>query len=116
MDRKEFWSWVVFGFAVLVILWLGVFQPAHAHDLWGNGEPIPPGIKAACCSQADAHRMRPDQVHLTPEGWVVDGYRKKLPLGSEQPSPDGQYWIFYKQWEDGTQSSAYCWFAPITGM
>ncbi len=36
MDRKELWSWIVFGLAVLAILWLGVFQPAHAHDIYSG--------------------------------------------------------------------------------
>jgi hypothetical protein len=66
---------------------------ASAHDVWSNGDPVPAWVKKACSGPEDVHHLTPDQVHLTPLGWRVDGYPDLIPVGKELPSPDGGYWI-----------------------
>jgi len=53
------------------------------------------------------------QVRAMADGWHVEGYRDVLPYGKELPSQDGDYWIFYKNYPDGTQTPVYCFFAPV---
>lgn len=92
-------------------------SPAWAHEKWSNGEVVPKWIKQACCGPSDVHHLTPEQVHLHEGGsWSVDGYNKVIPPRTELYSPDGEYWIFYKTFDDGTQSSIYCWFVPMNGM
>ena len=55
-------------------------------------------------------------VLLKREGWQVNGYHGRIPHGAELPSPDGTYWIFYRTFNDGTQSNVYCFFVPIPSM
>jgi hypothetical protein len=92
-------------------------SPAAAHNEWADGKAIPDWIKAACCGPADAHHLRPDQVHDEGDYYVVDGYAggpqngkiyKTIDSGNGRsasnpsiiPSQDGEYWIFYR---DGGQ-------------
>ena len=116
--------------AMAVAMFHGLVQeiasPAAAHDQWANGKAIPDWVKASCCGPADAHHLRPDQVHLTrgpspvcPECthydlyWRVDGYGRVIPYWAVQPSQDGDYWLFYHDEGGGVQSSVYCFFAPM---
>lgn len=94
----------------------GVF-PAWAHNEWSNGIVVPPWAKTACCGVADVHRLTREQVHIQPDGsWRVDGYNKIVPAHTELPSPDPDYyWIFYRTFPDGDQSSVYCFFTPMDG-
>jgi len=88
--------------------------PAGAHDQWANGKAVPGWIKSACCGVADAHHLRPEQVTLNARGeYVVEGYYAPLDVKFALPSQDGDYWIFYRQFLDGSQSAAYCFFAPL---
>ena len=96
------------GFAAM----LGA-APAHGHDQWADGEPVPNWVKKACCGPEDAHHLREDQVHQDSEGWHVQGYHRTIPNGAELPSPDGTYWIFYRSLSDGTQTRVYCFFVPL---
>lgn len=99
------------------VLWLAIApQSASAHDQWANNEPVPNWVKKACCGPEDAHHLRPEQVEMRPDGWHVDGYQRVIPHGTELPSPDGSYWIFYRTFSDGTQTSVYCFFVPIPSM
>ena len=41
---------------------LALFQTAHAHDRWDNGEQVPAWVKTECCGPKDAHHLRPEQV------------------------------------------------------
>ena len=86
---------------------------AEAHDYWSDGKPIPNWVKASCCGPADAHHLRPDQVHrISDEFYSVDGYVRRIPVGQALPSLDGDYWIFYR--DDGdSQSGVYCFFVPM---
>jgi hypothetical protein len=102
--------------AALAFSALAPIGQALAHDQWANGQPVPPWVKKACCGPEDAHHLSADQVHFSSEGWRVDGYQKLIPNGSELPSPDGTYWIFYRTFSDGSQTSVYCFFVPIPSM
>lgn len=95
---------------------LVIASPVLAHDRWANGDPVPPWVKRACCGPEDAHQLTLDDVHATPKGWIVAGYHQAIPMGSELPSQDGHYWIFYRNYEDGSQSTVYCFFVPIPGI
>ena len=85
---------------------------ASAHDQWSNGMPIPAWVKSSCCGPEDVHHLSAAQVHAMADGWHVEGYRQVVSYGRELPSQDGDYWIFYKNFPDGTQTPAYCFFAP----
>jgi hypothetical protein len=92
---------------------LGV-APAVAHDLWSNGKPVPSWVKAACCGEADAHRLRPDQVRQNDRGdYLVQGYRDPIAAKFALPSEDGDYWIFYRDNLDGSRSAVFCFFVPM---
>jgi hypothetical protein len=52
---------------------------ASAHDYWADGKPIPNWVKASCCGPADAHHLRPDQVHR-----VSDDYLRGRRLSSSR--------------------------------
>jgi hypothetical protein len=88
---------------------------AQSHDQWSNGDPVPPWVKSACCGPEDIHHLDPSQVHLRDDGYHVDGYPKVVPVKSMIPSPDGDWWIFYRVYSDGSYSSVYCFFGPFSG-
>ena len=113
------------GFVVLSPVWvLASVLSATSHDEWANGQPVPAWIKAACCGPADAHRLRPDQVHDMGEYYQVDGYSKQIakfmlvdghrvPAYNVIPSQDGSYWLFYRDQITGGQSDPFCFFVPM---
>jgi hypothetical protein len=87
---------------------------AEAHDYWSDGKAIPDWVKASCCGPADAHHLRPDQVHrVSDDYYAVDGYVHRIPVGQALPSQDGDYWIFYRDDASGSQSGVYCFFVPM---
>jgi len=87
---------------------------AQAHDYWSDGKPVPAWVKASCCGPADAHHLRPDQVHrVSADYYTVDGYVRRIPVNQALPSQDGDYWIFYRDDGDGGQSGVYCFFVPM---
>jgi hypothetical protein len=107
-----------------------VWRPTLAHDYWANGKALPEWVKNACCGPADAHHLRPDQVHRSENYYYVDGYSSRIPAGKALPSEDGDYWIFYTDAGlqcdpvigDGAsqkcrlvdqQSDVYCFFVPM---
>ncbi len=88
--------------------------PAGAHDLWTDGTPVPASVKRACCGPADAHHLRPDQVHrISDDYYEVDGYFRPIPARKSLPSEDGDYWIFYKNNKSGSQTGVFCFFVPL---
>jgi hypothetical protein len=97
------------------LLALCVGNSAAAHDQWANGDPVPAWVKQACCGPDDVHHLTRDQVHETADGWRVDGYPDIIPIGTEQPSPDGDYWIFYRTLPNGDKTRVYCFFTPFQG-
>lgn len=87
---------------------------AEAHDAWADGEAVPGWVKQSCCGPADAHHLRPDQVHRVSDDYFeVDGYYHKVPAKDALPSQDGDYWIFYRDDGGGSQSGVYCFFVPM---
>jgi hypothetical protein len=99
------------------VIWLSLACSlgANAHDRWADGDPVPVWVKEQCCGISDAHHLRPDQVHLTPDGYRVDGYAGLISESHLTPSPDGEWWIFYRNYPGGSQSAVYCFFGPIQG-
>lgn len=109
---------------------------AGAHNQWADGSAIPAWVKASCCGPADAHHLRPDQVHDMGDYYQIDGMRqpimktygpKHFPNNSILPSQDGDYWVFYKDTEthqvcgyesrscysEPAAESVYCFFVPM---
>ena len=72
-------------------------SPAFAHDYWPNGEPVPPWVKKWCCNENDIHRLNPNAVHVRPDGYHIDGLKNVIPAEKAIPSPDGQYWAFFRE-------------------
>ena len=112
--------------ALFSLVWV-FSSAASAHDVWSNGAKVPDWVKASCCGPADAHHLRPDQVHRSDDYYYVDGYDSRIPVGQAFPSQDGDYWIFYRDNPAGkscspfggctptsaSQSSVYCFFVPM---
>ena len=104
--------------ATMLAAALACASPAQAHERWANGDPIPAWVKAECCGPADAHHLTSDQVHEVDGGFQVDGYDDKgvprtIPAGKLLPSQDGDWWVFYRRYEDGTVSPVYCIFGVM---
>jgi hypothetical protein len=98
----------------LLLVSLPPLSPAAAHDVGSDGSPVPAWIKQACCGPSDVHHLRPDQVHrVSSEFYAVDGYFTPVPAKIALPSPDGDYWIFYKDNKSGTQTGVFCFFVPM---
>jgi hypothetical protein len=110
---------------LLFIAVLALASPALAHDQWSNGDKVPAWVKASCCGAADAHHLRPDQVHDYGDWYEVDGYTGnggKISKRIVLPSQDGDYWIFYADYptyqgmsgrQNASQSSVFCFFVPM---
>ena len=86
--------------------------PTCAHDRWDNGTRVPPWVRQSCCGVADIHHLRADQVHAVQGGYRVDGYGQVISQDRLQPAPDGEWWVFYADYPNGTQSTVYCFFGP----
>jgi hypothetical protein len=89
--------------------------PARAHDTLADGEPVPAWVKSQCCGVSDAHHLTAQQVHATTGGYRLDGYSQVIADKQKLPSPDGTWWVFYRDYPDGSQSSVYCFFGPDEG-
>ena len=98
---------------------LGLFgspvHDAHAHDRWVDGNPVPTWVKRQCCGVSDIHHLRDEQVHVTPDGYKLDGYHQIVHEQQLTPSPDGEWWVFYHDYPDGSQSAVFCFFGPVRG-
>lgn len=105
----------VFATITVTAFCAGTTGVALAHDQWSDGEPVPNWVKSQCCGISDAHHLRAEQVHVTAGGYRLDGYGQILPENQLQPSPDGSWWVFYRDYPDGSQSSVYCFFGPENG-
>ena len=107
----------IYAFSIILGCGLASCDAAGAHDLWANGNTVPTWVKASCRGPADAHHLRPDQVHRVSDDYYrVDGYRYRIPARDALPSQDGDYWIFYRDGGDGgdgAQSIVYCFFVPM---
>jgi len=77
---------------------------ADAHERWANGDAAPAWVKRACCAPAKS----------TISAAIKFGRRRMagastgIPIRSrsEQPSPDGEYWIFTEPWTMATRRAA----------
>jgi hypothetical protein len=87
-------------------------SPMRAHDLWADGSTIPAWVSNYCCGVADAHRLTLKQIHQVEGGWRVDGYAHIIPDDRVLPSEDGDVWLFYRLYQDGYQSTPFCFFIP----
>lgn len=109
MGRRAVGRFLV-GLAACAIWSLG----AHAHDAWSDGSKVPDWVKASCCGPADAHHLKPEQVHRISDGYYrVDGYLRDIPVSQALPSQDGDYWGFWRDDGNGIQSGVYCFFVPM---
>lgn len=118
----------------LFIAALALTSPALAHDQWANGGKVPDWVKASCCGPADAHHLRPDQVHDLGDSYKIDGLEREIPkvIGGKVnsqilPSQDSEYWAFYRAHPEHTvgnqyngqsylepaSESVYCFFVPM---
>jgi len=71
-------------------------------------------VCSACRGATDALRLRPDQVTRSARGdYVVEGYHEPLAAKFALRSEDGEYWIFYRDNLDGSQSAVFCFFVPM---
>lgn len=92
-----------------------MIEPAMAHDRWADGTEVPPWVKAACCGPRDVHHLKPSEVHITADGYLVDGIASPIPIAKAQPSMDGEFWIFYNP--IGLPDPViFCFFAPLNGV
>jgi hypothetical protein len=107
IPRQSTWFLLI----ALVAFWT---VSAYAHNEWADGSKIPDWVKASCCGPADAHHLRPDQVHrVSDDYYMVDGYTHRIPANQALPSQDGDYWIFYRDDGASGQSGVYCFFVPM---
>lgn len=88
--------------------------PAAGHSKWADGEDVAPDVQAICCGKADAHRLDPGDIHITPKGYMIDGLNITIPIERALPSPDGRYWIFFSG-QPRPDMTWYCFFAPLNG-
>jgi len=85
---------------------------AFPHDFWSDGGKVPEWTKRWCCGAADVHRLKLGSVHIMQDGYHVDGLATVLPFSKAMPSPDGQYWAFFKD-EELPYAHVACFYAPI---
>lgn len=104
------------GFLPALLLASIAFRPvpASAHTHWANGVPVPEWVRNACCGPADLHHLASEEVQVTPDGYRVAGVHSLVPFAKTLTSQDGEYWIFYRDFPDGTQF-VFCFFAPPSG-
>ena len=97
---------------LLTLTTSGLARPVFDHDQWSNGTDVPAWVKSSCCGPEDVHHLTAQQVHAMADGWHIEGYKGVLAYGRELPSQDGDYWIFYRSYSDGSQTPVFCFFAP----
>jgi hypothetical protein len=93
---------------------LFVATPAFAHDVWANGDPVPPWVKAQCCGPRDVHHLSAEAVHIMSDGYHIDGIKTVIPIARALPSPDGSYWAFWNSVAE-PEPVIFCFFAPLNG-
>ena len=89
-----------------------VFNPAAYADETGA---IPSWISSACCGASDIHKLRADQIYRVNDYyWRADGYSQEIPDTKVRPSQDGNAYVFYATYSDGSQGTPYCAFVPMS--
>lgn len=110
------WSAVSGALTIRLLTLLGAPQAAFlpVHDVWADGSAVPEWVRNACCGPSDVHHLQPSEVHRRPGGFAIDGVQALVPWAKTLPSEDGDYWIFYRDFADGSQY-VFCFFAPPEG-
>lgn len=106
-----FLLWLLTFVALLALCSLSA-RRACAHDVWADGSAIPAWIKSACCGEADAHLLAPDDYWIDKDGFHIRAINRVVDIDKVQPSQDGQVWAFYKV--VGTIPYVYCVFYPAS--
>lgn len=88
--------------------------PAAAHNNWSDGTEVPEWTKKWCCGPSDVHMLNPSAVHIMTDGYHIDGLNTVIPMSRAMPSPDGQYWAFFRN-DNLPDSAVYCFYAPLNG-
>jgi hypothetical protein len=97
-------------------------ERASAHDQGCDGDPVPAAIKLNCCSKADEHQLKPEQVTRGPnDEYIVafEGYRFVIPASKALPSNDRCSHIFFPNvWvnnagRDPRAPDVYCFLTPL---
>jgi hypothetical protein len=97
-------------------------ESASAHDKGCDGNPVPVAIKLDCCSKADEHQLKPEQISRGPDDEYIvrfEGYLFVIPAKKALPSHDGCSHIFFANiWvnnagRDPTTPNVYCFLTPL---
>ena len=96
----------------LILLFILIPTGLNAHTQWADGTEVPAWVSRACCGPDDVHHLTPEQVTVVPGGYRVEGYSTIIPKNEVLPSMDSEYWGFWRNLSDGTQSRMFCFFVP----
>jgi hypothetical protein len=83
----------VLAFAALTI------KGASAHEKGCDGDPVPRAIKLDCCSKADEHQLKPEQISRGQDGEYIvsfEAYTFVVPEEKALPSSDHCSHIFFE--------------------
>lgn len=100
--------------AAAAIAVLALNGSADAHDAWTTGVEPPAWVKAECCGKADSHHLRFSAVHVSADGYHIDGLKTVVPIERALPSQDGQVWAFWNPLGEPTPV-IFCFFYPLDG-
>lgn len=108
-NRLAFWRRMTLAFGVILLGLLVTMSYAKAHSWY----------EAECCDDRDCEPIPPDQVKVSPEGYITpDG--QLIPFGSARVSADQDYhWCKYQK--DSTKviwplDKRACFYAPAGGV
>jgi hypothetical protein len=98
----------------LLLLGVALSAPglSSAHDILGDGTPVPTWVKWYCCGVSDVHRLTAGQIRRVEGGYYAEGYQRFIPERLAMPSQDDFVWLFYVDLPDGSQSGVICFFIP----
>lgn len=96
---------------VLVMLAIGMWSQAKAHDFWINNGVYKGTDGTHCCGQGDCVYLWPDDVEVSSSGWFIKSLNETVPFTETQESEDGEFWRCQRS--DGTRR---CFFAPGQSM
>lgn len=97
-------------------------ESASAHDKGCDSNPVPVAIKLDCCSKADEHQLKPEQITRGPnDEYLVsfEGYLFVIPANKALPSNDRCSHIFFPNvWvnnagRDPKTPDVYCFLTPL---
>lgn len=107
MDKFDEWLVRLLVASLIVLTMLTISGRVMAHSFYD----------ATCCNDRDCAPLAPEQVQVTPQGYVLPN-GQTVPFGQERVSPDKDYhWCRYP----GTQPLVHpynervCFYAPSQG-